>query len=170
MVAPAQLAHLGLRFHPTLERHTQRSKTGSAKMALVDAGSANKKAAAAEEMVEAGSGNKIAAACSLPPAAEANPAACTAMKTVMVPDAYIKKLMAHPLPRLSENFLMKHPKLRVRAAAAEAEAGMRALIKVEQDILDQYFAKGHAMVEVREDLLNQYRAMGYTMVETGEVV
>ncbi|KAG2573924.1 hypothetical protein PVAP13_7KG286500 [Panicum virgatum] len=110
-----------------------------------------------------------AAACSIEPAAKEAKAKAdgTVMKSVMIPDAYIKKLQARPprrpFSRLSEDILQKYPEL--RAITAKADAEMQALIKMEEDIINQYRTKGHAIVQVKEDVLNWCRAKGYTFVE-----
>lgn len=58
---------------------------------------------------------------------------------------------------------MNSPEL--RAITAKAEAEVRALIRLEEGIMNQYRTKGTAVVEGKEGVLDQYRAKGYTIEE-----
>nr|TKW41457.1 hypothetical protein SEVIR_1G317350v2 [Setaria viridis] len=59
---------------------------------------------------------------------------------------------------------MSYPEIRARALANEAKlyAELNSIIKMEEDILEQYRAKGHTTVEVEinEDDLRMFRKMG----------
>ena len=103
-------------------------------------------AMAVEMRNKAAAAAAAAAACSIEPAAKEAKAKAdgTVMKSVMIPDAYIKKLQARPprrpFSRLSEDILQKYPEL--RAITAKADAEMQALIKMEEDIINQYRTRG----------------------------